>query len=208
MITYLTYIIQFFWSIPLVIGITRYKYLGRPAKVFMVYFVLCLFIEITARSLVNLGQSNHHVYKLMDYIIVSVFLVQRYFIDGLSTKLWAHFTLVICYVIWSVFFKISIEVWGGLDSFVYLLYASLLSALRINSLIKTEDELNEQEFWFYSGFLVFSFSASTLIYLHKYLKSDQTFHHYYHNIYMLLIVVSSGILFTKAMLCKPKVKTS
>lgn len=207
----ISHITQFFWIIPVVFGINNYKHLSNITKVFIVYLIWSLFSEAWAWYLASDGVNNHFVYKITDYVLLSTTIIMLFMQKKANIML-----VVLCMCLFLsifygvVFFEEEFGLIGGFHTFFTLGSVSVISLSNLTMVFKQTQHnglFNGSEFWIFGGLLIYCYSVVTFLCLYKYFGSGNTILNLYQNLYLFFITIVSGLLFTKAMLCKPRVKT-
>lgn len=207
----ISHITQFFWIIPVVIGINNYRHLSNITKVFIVFLIWSLFSEAWAWYLASEGINNHFVYKITDYVLlltITVMLFMQNKVNIMLVLLCMCLFLSLFYGV--VFFEEEFGLIGGFHTFFTLGSVCIISLLNLTRVIKQTQFIglfNYSEFWIFGGLLIYCYSVVTFLCLYKYFGSGNTILNLYQNLYLFLVTIVSGFLFTKAMLCKQKVKT-
>lgn len=202
---------QFFWLVPIVAAVLLKQINHFVGRMLFLYLIVGVIAEFFALILFWEKRNNHIVYTIADCvqftILIFFFLYNRYVLKGV--KIGLFFWGIIFYYLLATSLSLNQTSLGGLDSLLIYAMISTLSIIEINSLVnisKEGDMFHDNKFWFFSGTLVYYFSTSVLFYSYKFIKTVNSWYFMYHTIYAFFIVFISGLLFTKAMLCKPKTK--
>ncbi len=196
---------QFVWIIPVIINL---KYLTILGKILLGGLVGTILIEVYASFLAFHAKSNLFLYSLFDYYIALLIGIAIFnIIRNTYLKILYFCCLGILYFVFHFYHQQPASL-GGYDMLVIYLFNTFICVLRIHKLTNETTALFEDsEFWILSGLVIYFYSTSVLFYLYKYSHGIESFHLIYHTVYLFFCLATSAILFTKAMLCKPKTTT-
>ena len=159
-------ILKYFTSlevlVPLAIGIFFNKRIGDfIAKPFIFYLLVLSFLEVTCLFLSVKSINNHLIYNLIDFTTILFFV---YYFSKFENKLFFYFSITISI---TAFFNILLR-----DPFVFkqsnylMIYAFIgtTSSYLLFEATKLDDLyfFKSFRFWFYTGFIVSSFSTLTM----------------------------------------------
>jgi len=199
---------QFIWIIPILFGILNYKRLSLNAKTLQLGLVGTLCFEVYATILAHNHLSNLLVYSMLDYFLSVLFAISLF--RNKHSFIAILYSLIICsFFVYFHCQENQVASIGGYDMLLLYIMNTLICVVRISMLSKmvNTDIFSYSEFWIFSGLLIYFFSTSSLFYLHKYSSGINSLHLVYHTIYLFFCLIIVAALFTKAMLCKQKVKT-
>jgi hypothetical protein len=199
---------QFIWIVPILFGIMKYRRLSFNAKTLYWGLIGTLCFEIYASILAHKHLSNLLVYSMLDYFLSILFAISLYKNRYSYTALF-YSIIVIWFFIYFHCLSDKAATIGGYDMLLMYVINAIICAVRIrmlSSMVST-DIFSESDFWILSGLLIYFFSTSSLFYLHKYSTGINSLHLVYHTIFLFLCLIIVAALFTRAMLCKPRVKT-
>lgn len=199
---------QFVWIIPILIGVFKYKRLSFNTKTLLWGLIGTLCFEIYASILAFKQISNLLVYSSFDYFLSILLAIGLYKNQYSFTSFFYSITVFISFVYFQCLNNKTATI-GGYDMLLLYIINTLICAIGIRKLsfMVIIDLFSESDFWTLSGLLIYFFSTCPLFYLHKYALGINSLHLAYHTIYLFFCLVTVAALFTKAMLCKPRVKT-
>ncbi len=199
---------QFVWIIPIIVGIMNQKYLTFLGKLLLGGLVGTILIEVYASFLAFQVKSNLMVYSLFDYYIALLVGIGLIIIIRNTYLQILYFCFIGMLFFVFHYYHQQPTYLGGYDMLVIYLLNTFICVIRIQKLTNETNVLfGNSEFWILSGLIIYFFSTSVLFYLYKYSKGIESFHLIYHTVYLFFCLATSAILFTKAMLCKPKATT-
>lgn len=208
---FISHITQFFWILPVFFGLKNYRHLSNNTRVFIIYLVWSLFSEGWAWYLASENINNHFIYKITDYVLLSTTIVMH-FMQKKANRLLVVLNMCLCLSLFYSMFSFEEEFGqiGGFHTFFTLGAVCIISLLNLTNVIKHSHPIGlfaGSDFWIFGGLLIYCYSVVTFLCLYKYFGNSNIILNLYQTLYLFLITIVSGVLFTKAMLCKPKVKT-
>ena len=191
--------------IPVTTGIIHFKDLcSKISRVFFMYLIISLIIEIIATVLAIQNLNNHLFYNLAN-LITGLFIA--YLVYDFTNSQLAKFSSIL--ILGFLIANFCIQPFGSVKLFcivsnTFQFITSILILYHSNEAFEEPFHLYF-EFWFYSGLLIYRSTTITLYLLFDYIldgKSSSMLTFYY--LYQFITNLIVNLLYTKAFLCLKK----
>ncbi|GAB3643990.1 hypothetical protein GCM10027423_46270 [Spirosoma arcticum] len=196
-------------SLPIIIGIIRYKYLRSNLKVVWLFFVVSFIKDTYSLTLIFAAQNNIYIQNVepiyQTVLVGAVFYCS--FESFYNRRLIAAFT-VVCTLITLFYYKSSEVSSVSLSSF--RLFAIILSLAYFSKVVmdmRVKSMMKHSMFWFTSGLLIYATGTFFIVLLSEYWYQDvnkvpiEVFDKYWNSSQLLLILFTIfsaiGLWFSK-----------
>lgn len=200
MILKYAFVIPLLNLIPFVFGWKNLMYKkDKKGKLFSSYLITSAICGLTCILLWAFGKNNQWCYNCLQIILfIIISYIFRIELKKNLISLFAYFTtfLLIFNTFYQGFYNFNQINFNIIFTLVGIMSASFLKDFMLNAI---EPQINEFEFWMYSGFFVFSFGSLFFnLFFHKIQTNDFLLKFY--TIYQFFLNVITNFFFTKATL--------
>lgn len=161
-------------SLPIILGLVRYKYLTLSTKLIVVFFIFYFLKETYATWLALFKQNNYYLQNIETLVETGIVLALGF--SCFSSSSWRRLAIIIatiCLSISLVTYKSDAISSGSLSSFrLFAIFFCLSYFNKIITDVRIKNILLHTLFWFTTGLLIYSTGTFFIVLFSEYWYKD------------------------------------